>query len=239
MDLRFADRMNNAQKSFIREILKVVGNPEIISFAGGLPNPISFPVKKVQEATDKILEEDGENVLQYSTTEGYLPMREYISERYLKNSGVVVPPEEILITNGSQQGLDLIGKVFLNKGDVMLMEEPGYLGAIQAFSMFEPEFKTVPIRHDGVDTEKLKESIEKYNPKLFYAVPNFHNPSGITYSEENRKQVSDIMKDSSTIFIEDDPYGELRFIGNKVPSMKKYMNDNVILLGSFSKIVSP
>ena len=239
MDLRFADRMNNAQKSFIREILKVVGNPEIISFAGGLPNPISFPVKKVQEATDKILEEDGENVLQYSTTEGYLPLREYISERYLKNSGVVVPPEEILITNGSQQGLDLIGKVFLNKGDVMLMEEPGYLGAIQAFSMFEPEFKTVPIRHDGVDTEKLKESIEKYNPKLFYAVPNFHNPSGITYSEENRKQVSDIMKDSSTIFIEDDPYGELRFIGNKVPSMKKYMNDNVILLGSFSKIVSP
>ena len=239
MDLRFADRMNNAQKSFIREILKVVGNPEIISFAGGLPNPISFPVKKVQEATDKILEEDGENVLQYSTTEGYLPMREYISERYLKNSGVVVPPEEILITNGSQQGLDLIGKVFLNKGDVMLMEEPGYLGAIQAFSMFEPEFKTVPIRHDGVDTEKLKESIENYNPKLFYAVPNFHNPSGITYSEENRKQVSDIMKDSSTIFIEDDPYGELRFIGNKVPSMKKYMNDNVILLGSFSKIVSP
>ncbi|MCP1225006.1 PLP-dependent aminotransferase family protein [Sebaldella sp. S0638] len=239
MDLRFADRMNNAQKSFIREILKVVGNPEIISFAGGLPNPISFPVKKVQEATDKILEEDGENVLQYSTTEGYLPLREYISERYLKNSGVVVPPDEILITNGSQQGLDLIGKVFLNKGDVMLMEEPGYLGAIQAFSMFEPEFKTVPIRHDGVDTEKLKESIKKYNPKLFYAVPNFHNPSGITYSEENRKQVSDIMKDSSTIFIEDDPYGELRFIGNKVPSMKKYMNDNVILLGSFSKIVSP
>ena len=100
MNLRFADRMNNAQKSFIREILKVVGNPEIISFAGGLPNPISFPIKKIQEATDKILEEDGENVLQYSTTEGDLPLREYISERYLKNSGVVVPPEEILITNG-------------------------------------------------------------------------------------------------------------------------------------------
>ena len=239
MDLRFADRMNNAQKSFIREILKVVGNPEIISFAGGLPNPISFPVKKIQEATDKILEEDGENILQYSTTEGYLPLREYISERYLKNSGVVVPPDEILITNGSQQGLDLIGKVFLNKGDCMLMEEPGYLGAIQAFSMFEPEFKTVLMKHDGVDTEKLKESIEKYNPKLFYAVPNFQNPSGITYSEENRKQIAGFMKGSDTILIEDDPYGELRFMGSRVPSMKKYMNDNVILLGSFSKIVSP
>ena len=239
MDLRFADRMNNAQKSFIREILKVVGNPEIISFAGGLPNPISFPVKKIQEATNKILEEDGENILQYSTTEGYLPLREYISERYLKNSGIVVSPDEILITNGSQQGLDLIGKVFLNKGDCMLMEEPGYLGAIQAFSMFEPEFKTVLMTHDGIDTEKLKESIEKYNPKLFYAVPNFQNPSGITYSEENRKKVSDSMKNSNTIFIEDDPYGELRFIGNRVPSMKKYMPDNVILLGSFSKIVSP
>ena len=148
MDLRFADRMNNAQKSFIREILKVVGNPEIISFAGGLPNPISFPVKKIQEATNKILEEDGENILQYSTTEGYLPLREYISERYLKNSGIVVSPDEILITNGSQQGLDLIGKVFLNKGDCMLMEEPGYLGAIQAFSMFEPEFKTVLMTND-------------------------------------------------------------------------------------------
>ena len=239
MDLRFADRMNNAQKSFIREILKVVGNPEIISFAGGLPNPISFPVKKIQEATNKILEEDGENILQYSTTEGYLPLREYISERYLKNSGIVVSPDEILITNGSQQGLDLIGKVFLNKGDCMLMEEPGYLGAIQAFSMFEPEFKTVLMTNDGIDTEKLKESIEKYNPKLFYAVPNFQNPSGITYSEENRKKVSDSMKNSNTIFIEDDPYGELRFIGNRVPSMKKYMPDNVILLGSFSKIVSP
>lgn len=239
MDLRFADRMNNAQKSFIREILKVVGNPEIISFAGGLPNPISFPVKKIQEATNKILEEDGENILQYSTTEGYLPLREYISERYRKNSGIDIPADEILITNGSQQGLDLIGKVFLNKGDFMLMEEPGYLGAIQAFSMFEPEFKTVSLTDEGIDTEKLAESIEKYNPKLFYAVPNFHNPCGITYSKENREKISEIMNGSNTIFIEDDPYGELRFIGDKVPSMKKYMDENVILLGSFSKIVSP
>ena len=140
MDLRFADRMNNVQKSFIREILKVVGNPEIISFAGGLPNPISFPVKGIQEVTNKILQEDGENILQYSTTEGYLPLREYISERYLKNSGLKIDPEEILITNGSQQGLDLIGKIFIDKDDDILIEEPGYLGAIQSFSMYEPKF---------------------------------------------------------------------------------------------------
>lgn len=239
MKLRFADRMNNAQKSFIREILKVVGNPEIISFAGGLPNPISFPVKEIQEVTNKILEEDGVNILQYSTTEGYPPLREYIAERYFKKTGVAVPADEILITNGSQQGLDLIGKVFLNKSDCILMEEPGYLGAIQSFSMFEPEFRTVPMLDDGIDTEILEQRVREYNPKLLYAVPNFQNPSGITYSAENREKISKILKDSDTIFIEDDPYGELRFIGEKAPSMKNYLGENVILLGSFSKIVSP
>ena len=239
MELRFADRMNNAQKSFIREILKVVGNPEIISFAGGLPNPISFPVKEIQEVTNRILEEDGENILQYSTTEGYLPLREYISKNYLKTSEINVPVDEILITNGSQQGLDLIGKVFLNKGDYILMEEPGYLGAIQSFSMFEPEFCTVSMLDNGINVDELKMKVKEYNPKLFYAVPNFQNPSGITYSKENREQVAQVLEDSNTIFIEDDPYGELRFMGEKVPSMKSYLGDSSILLGSFSKIISP
>ena len=239
MDLRFADRMNNVQKSFIREILKVVGNPEIISFAGGLPNPISFPVKGIQEVTNKILQEDGENILQYSTTEGYLPLREYISERYLKNSGLKIDPEEILITNGSQQGLDLIGKIFIDKDDDILIEEPGYLGAIQSFSMYEPKFHAIPMLEDGVNIDLLEENLKKYDPKLFYAVPNFQNPSGITYSAENREKVATLLEGSNTIFVEDDPYGELRFIGEKIPSMKSYLSDNTILLGSFSKIVSP
>ncbi|HHU61619.1 MAG: PLP-dependent aminotransferase family protein [Bacillota bacterium] len=238
MNIQFADRMNNVHKSFVREILKVAANPQVISFAGGLPNPSSFPVLEVQNATHKVLNDDGYNVLQYSNTEGYLPLRQYIAERYFKK-GVVVDPNEILITNGSQQGLDLIGKVLLNKNDDILMERPGYLGAIQAFSVFEPKFHTVPVVDDGVDIDSLKEVIKSHEPKLFYGVPNFQNPSGITYTAQNREIVANILNEYNTIFIEDDPYGELRFMGQDVPSMKTYLGDNTILLGSFSKIVAP
>lgn len=238
MNIQFADRMNNVHKSFVREILKVAANPQVISFAGGLPNPSSFPVLEVQNATHKVLNDDGYNVLQYSNTEGYLPLRQYIAERYFKK-GVVVDPNEILITNGSQQGLDLIGKVLLNKNDDILMERPGYLGAIQAFSVFEPKFHTVPVVDDGVDIDSLKEVVKSYEPKLFYGVPNFQNPSGITYTAQNREIVANILNEYNTIFIEDDPYGELRFMGQDVPSMKTYLGDNTILLGSFSKIVAP
>ncbi|NMA93008.1 MAG: PLP-dependent aminotransferase family protein [Firmicutes bacterium] len=238
MNIQFADRMNNVHKSFVREILKVAANPQVISFAGGLPNPSSFPVLEVQNATHKVLNDDGYNVLQYSNTEGYLPLRQYIAERYFKK-GVVVDPNEILITNGSQQGLDLIGKVLLNKNDDILMERPGYLGAIQAFSVFEPKFHTVPVVDDGVDIDSLKEVIKSHEPKLFYGVPNFQNPSGITYTAQNREIVAKILNEYNTIFIEDDPYGELRFMGQDVPSMKTYLGDNTILLGSFSKIVAP
>lgn len=237
--MQFASRMNNVHKSFIREILKATVNPQVISFAGGLPNPSSFPIEQIQKASQKVLSEDGSNVLQYSTTEGYLPLRQYIADRYLKKKGVKIDPEEILITNGSQQGLDLIGKVLLNKNDDILLERPGYLGAIQSLSIFEPTFHTVPLLDDGVDIEILEETIKKYNPKLFYAVPNFQNPSGITYTAQNREKVASILKNSNTLFIEDDPYGELRFIGQDVPSMKTYSKDNVILLGSFSKIIAP
>jgi len=239
MSTQFADRMNNVHKSFIREILKVTVNPQVISFAGGLPNPSSFPVQEVQNAAQKVLTENGSNVLQYSTTEGHLPLRQYIADRYLKKKGIKVDPDEILITNGSQQGLDLIGKIFLNKNDDILIERPGYLGAIQALSIFEPKFHTVPLLDDGVDTNLLEEALKEYNPKLFYAVPNFQNPSGITYTAQNREKVASILKNHDTIFIEDDPYGELRFLGQDVPSMKTYLEDNVILLGSFSKIVAP
>lgn len=238
MNIQFADRMNNVHKSFVREILKVAANPQVISFAGGLPNPSSFPVLEVQNATHKVLNDDGYNVLQYSNTEGYLPLRQYIAERYFKK-GVVVDPNEILITNGSQQGLDLIGKVLLNKNDDILMERPGYLGAIQAFSVFEPKFHTVPVVDDGVEIDSLKEVIKSHEPKLFYGVPNFQNPSGITYTAQNREIVANILNEYNTIFIEDDPYGELRFMGQDVPSMKTYLGDNTILLGSFSKIVAP
>jgi len=239
MSIEFAERMSKVQKSFIREILKVTENPEIISFAGGLPNPESFPVKEIQESSQRVLTENGNDVLQYSTTEGYLPLREYIAERYFKRYGLKVEARDILMTNGSQQALDLIGKVLVDKGDNIIIERPGYLGAIQAFSLYEPVFQSVPVNEDGIDIEQLENALELYKPKLVYTVPNFQNPSGITYSKENREMAANALKKHDTIFIEDDPYGELRFIGQDLPPIKTYLGNNSIMLGSFSKIVAP
>ncbi|MGZ7118320.1 MAG: aminotransferase-like domain-containing protein [Methanobacterium sp.] len=237
MKYLFADRMKNVHKSFIREILKVTEEPDVISFAGGLPNPKSFPVKEINGAVTKVLSRNGDEVLQYSTTEGYLPLRKYIAERYLKK-GLKVDPDEILITNGSQQGIDLISKVFLNKGDEVLVENPTYLAAIQSFGLFEPQFKSVTLLEDGVDVNALRRMIDKNKIKLFYSVTNFQNPTGITYSGQKRKEIAKILKDELTIFVEDDPYGEIRFLGEELSPVKAYL-DNSVLLGSFSKIVSP
>ncbi len=239
MNNLFANRMANAHKSFIREILKVTADPKVISFAGGLPNPRFFPVKDLADATAKVLAEDGENVLQYSTTEGYLPLREYVAERYSMKRGLEVEPDEILITNGSQQGLDLIGKVFLNAGDRVVIERPGYLGAIQALSIFEPMFIPIPLRQDGIDTDLLEKTLDTNEVKLLHTVVNFQNPSGITYSKQKRLELADIFEDRDTILVEDDPYGELRFSGQDLPSMSSYLRGNVVVLGSFSKIVAP
>lgn len=239
MNTLFANRILTTQKSFIREILKVTENPRVISFAGGLPNSSFFPVKEIKDAASKVLEEDGRNILQYSTTEGYLPLREFISKRYLEKKGLKISPDEILITNGSQQCLDLVGKTFLNKGDHVAIERPGYLGTIQAFSMFEPEFHSVPLLDDGIDTASLERTFEEHRIKMFSAVINFQNPSGITYSKQKRIELAGILRDHNSIFIEDDPYGELRFMGEDMPSVRNYLEENTILLGSFSKIVSP
>lgn len=234
----FADRMQATRKSFIREILKVTQQPEVISFAGGLPNPGLFPVEEIMSAASKVLSEEGRNVLQYSTTEGYLPLREFIAQRYLKKSGLKIDPDEILITNGSQQSLDLIGKVFLNKGDRVVMEKPGYLGAIQAFSIFEAEFEAVPLLEDGIDAGSLDRILDGNSAKLFYTVSTFQNPSGITYSSQKRKDVAAILKKHNVICVEDNAYGELRFAGEDLPTIRNY-SDYTILMGSFSKIIAP
>ena len=233
-----ANRIQDVPKSFIREILKVAADPEIISFAGGLPNPKFFPVQEIKKATAKVLEASGQEILQYSTTEGYLPLRKYISQRY-QQQGIEVTAEEVLITNGSQQGLDLIARTFLNEGDKVIIEKPGYLGAIQAFSIYQPQFYPIELQEDGIDISSLKKVIAKNDIKMFYGVPNFQNPSGITYSKDKRKKIAEILKGNNVIFVEDDPYGDLRFSGNHLPSMKKYLDQNLALLGSFSKIVAP
>ena len=239
MDANFSVRMGNIKKSFIREILKAIDKPGMISFAGGLPNPISFPVEDIKQATAKVLDADGENVLQYSTTEGYRPLREIIAQRYKKRFDIDISPDEILITNGSQQALDLMGKVFLDKGDGVVTERPAYLGMIQAISVFEPTFYEAMLNPDGIDTQMLSVVLSKHDPKLIYSVPNFQNPTGITYSGEVRRQVADVISETRTVLIEDDPYGELRFMGKDEVSFKKLAPENTVTLGSFSKIVSP
>jgi 2-aminoadipate transaminase len=239
MELLYAPRMNTIPKSFIREILKVTENPNVISFAGGLPNPRFFPVREIAKAASDVLAEVDAAALQYSTTEGYRPLREYIARRYYEKRGLTLSADEILITNGSQQGLDLLGKVFIGRGDAVAIERPAYLGAIQAFSVYEPQFHAVPLTEDGVDTDRLRDVLDKYSVKLFHTVINFQNPSGISYSQRKREQLAELFGRYDMIFVEDDPYGELRFMGAAPPSMWGRLDGKVVLLGSFSKTIAP
>lgn len=239
MAYRFAARMGKTPRSFIREILRVTEDRSIISFAGGLPNPALFPVDAIKEAAIDVLTEKPTEALQYSTTEGYLPLREWISERYQKRAGLSIPPENILITNGSQQSLDLIGKICIDKKSPVAIEKPGYLGAIQAFSLYEPQFHPVGLELDGPDIACLEEIVRRYSPQIFYGVPNFQNPSGITYSDEKRREVGEMLSGTDTLFIEDDAYGELRFRGDDLPLVHQFLPENGIILGSFSKIIAP
>lgn len=238
MQHTFSERMADVPKSFIREILKDALMPGTISFAGGLPNRELFPSKEIQAATNKVFECYGNDLFQYSASEGFFPLREWIAHRY-KKKGLDVPIEHILITNGSQQGLDLLGKTLLNNGDALIIEEPGYLGAIQAFSIYRAKFLPVPVSERGMDIQKLAAMLHTEKPKLMYTVPNFQNPSGITYPEQNRHDVAQLIKKTETIFIEDDPYGDLRFSENRYSSFQSLIPDHTVLLGSFSKVVVP
>jgi 2-aminoadipate transaminase len=234
----FSDRIADVPRSFIREILKVAIDESIISFAGGLPNRDLFPLKEIKAATNAVLDAAGKDVLQYSSSEGHGELREWISRRY-KAKGLSVSPEHILITTGSQQGLDLLGKTLLNEKDAVVIEEPGYLGAIQAFSVYRSTFFPIPVTQDGIDADMLAHTLAHHAVKLFYCVPNFQNPSGISYSTKNRETVAAALKGKKTILVEDDPYGELRFIGEPKPSFYELMPENTVMLGSFSKIVVP
>jgi 2-aminoadipate transaminase len=235
----FSSRMATTPKSFIREILKVTADPAIISFAGGLPNPAFIDVDGIRKAAVAVLERDGRNVLQYSTTEGYLPLRQFIADRYKKRLGLSISPEEILITNGSQQCLDLIGKILINAGDHIALERPGYLGAIQAFSLYEPVFHPIALHEDGPDQAMLAEVLDSCPVRLFYGVPNSQNPSGITYTGTRRREIASVMRTTAALFIEDDAYGELNFAGEMMPSMREFLPDQTIITGSFSKILAP
>jgi len=235
----FSEQIQHVPKSFLREILKFTSQPGIISFAGGLPNPDYFPTEFMQHAAHKILKEDGVSTLQYSTTEGFLPLREWICNYYYNEYHLSFSPDQILITNGSQQGLDLLGKVLINPQEKVLIEEPSYLGAIQAFSLYQPQFLSLALQDDGPDLEQFKKIITYNKIKLMYAVCDFQNPTGTEWSEEKREIIGKWLKSHSILSIEDNPYGEINFTNKKIPPLKTYSSETGILLGSFSKIISP
>lgn len=235
----FSDRISDVPKSFIREILKVAVAEDIISFAGGLPNRELFPTEELQKATELVFKNTGTSALQYSNSEGLPELRQFISDRYRQKFNLDIPISQILITSGSQQGLDLLGKTFLNEGDEIIIEEPGYLGAIQAFSVYKSRFLPVPVNDTGLEIHTLNQVIQKHAPKLMYMVPNFHNPAGISYTQSNREAVAEAVKEQDIYLIEDDPYGDLRYSGTSKSSFKQLLPEKTIMLGSFSKTVVP
>ncbi len=226
------------KSSVIREILKITERPDIISFAGGLPAPELFPVEDLKRACQAVLENVGPKSLQYSLSLGVPPLRKFLAER-LSRKGVAITEDNILVTGGSQQGLDIVGKMFLDKGSVVICESPTYLGAIQAFNVYNPHYVTVEMDESGMMTDQVEENIKKYKPRLIYVVPNFQNPSGITLSYQRREHLVKLAKEYYVPIIDDNPYGELRYAGEDVPSLKSLGGDLVIQLGTISKIISP
>ncbi len=245
---RYAQRTLGIKSSAIRELLKVTQKPEIISFGGGLPAPDVFPVKRFEEACHKVLSENGAQALQYGPTEGYQPLREMIA-RNLARYGILAKPENVLITSGSQQALDLIGKLLINRGDRVLVEAPTYLGALQAFNVYGAQYVSVPVDHDGLITEQLEASI-RAGAKFMYVLPNFQNPAGVTLSEGRRHQLIVLADKYGIPIVEDDPYGKLRYEGEHIPPLvvldrqnlsrdEGFTLGNVIYLSTFSKTLAP
>lgn len=241
MNMRFARRMENIRASETREILKITEKPEVISFAGGLPAPEMFPVEEMKEVAVKVLEEEGNQALQYATTEGYTPLRQNIAKRLNSKFKTCLGAENILITSGSQQGLDFSGKVFLDEGDIILCESPTYLAAINAFKAYMPRFIEVPSDDNGMIIEEMERIIvEAGRVKLIYVIPDFQNPSGVTWSMERRRKFIEVVNKYEIPVIEDNPYGELRFEGEMLPAIKSLDKKGlVVMLGTFSKTFCP
>jgi len=239
MTFSFARRISNAPASFLGELFRVSSDPSIISFAGGLPSSALIDTEGIAKAARDVLHDDPKTALQYSTTDGYLPLRQFIADRYKKRLGLPATANEIQIVNGSQQCLDLVAKIFLNPDDRVGMERPGYLGAIEAFSLYEPEFAAVPLDSEGPDLAAFT-AMQKAGPvKFFYGIPNSQNPSGCTYSQDRRRAIAECLKGTDTVFYEDDAFGELFFDAKPRLPVKRYLPDQSVMSGSFSKITAP
>ena len=247
-DERYALRTDHIGSSAIRELLKLTSLPDVISFAGGLPAPEVFPIEKFKEASDIVLTEMGEKALQYGTTEGYQPLREMIA-RNASKYGIQISADNVLIPSGSQQALDLLGRIFINRGDRVLVESPTYLGAIQAWNAYGVKYVTIPFDENGMQTDLL-ESRLRTGLKFIYVLPNFQNPTGGTLSRERRKQLVEMANAYGVPIVEDDPYGQLRYEGDHLPPVVVIDDEsrakevpiysgNVIYTSTFSKILAP
>ena len=239
--VEFARRMDAMKASEIRELLKLTARPDIISFAGGLPAPELFPVEEMKVAAIAVMEESGRQAMQYSTTDGFPRLREQIAQRMGEKNGIRTDADHILVTSGSQQGLDYSARVFLDEGDVVLMESPSYMGAINAFKACQPKFVEVPTDDGGMIMEELEKILATTERvKMIYVIPDFQNPTGRTWSLERREKFMEIINRYEIPVIEDNPYGELRFEGEYLPALKSMDTKGlVVFLGTFSKILAP
>lgn len=239
--LQYAKRMDNLKASEIRELLKLTEQQDMISFGGGLPAPELFPLAEIKRVSQMVLDESGAEALQYTTTEGYLPLRRWVAERINKMTNKNYDEDNVILTNGSQQALDLSGKLFLDEGDVVLCESPTYLAAINAFRAYNCQFAEVDTDEQGMIPESIEALLQTLtNAKLIYVIPDFQNPTGRSWSLQRRQALMDIASQYSVAVIEDNPYGELRFEGVDLPCVKTFdQTGQVILLGTFSKIFCP
>lgn len=238
-DEKLSENYKNIPVSFVRKILNVAGKKEFISFAGGLPNPDLFPVEEIQKSANEVLKQSAKSILQYAGSMGYHPLREWIADRYAQKYGMKITPEMVVITNGSQQAIDVLSRLFVNHNDGVVIEKPSYLGAIQAMSAYQPKFCHVNLENDGPNLTEVEDWFMDDGVKLMYAVPNAQNPSGISYSSQKRKQLADLLTYYNKFFIEDDPYNEIYFDEEFPEPVKKYAPENVAWTGSFSKMVAP
>lgn len=241
MQYSYAKRMQQVRTSEIRELLKLTQSPDIISFSGGLPSPDLFPIEDIKTACQSVLSESGREALQYTTTEGYAPLRRWVADRMNRRLGTRFSEDEILLTHGSQQAIDLTGKVFLDEDDIVLCESPTYLAALSAFRLFGCRFIEVPTDDDGMIPEELEKILStESRVKLIYTIPEFQNPTGRTWSLERKKALVSIATRYKIVVLEDNPYGELRFEGDAIPSAASFDSiGNVLCLGTFSKIFCP
>jgi len=235
-DRLFSERARAIQSSAIREILKVTERPEVISFAGGLPSSATFPVEQMQASFDRVLAQKGREALQYSTTEGYAPLREWVAKR-VGTAEAPVSADDVLIVSGSQQGLDLLAKALIDPGDTVLVETPTYLGALQSFSMFSPRYVSVASDENGLIPEAMTESMR--GAKFLYCLPNFQNPTGRLLSAERRYQLAERARDLNLLILEDDPYGALSYDGETPVSIRSLAPERTVYMGSFSKVLAP